>query len=328
MRMANEIQNGVKEANKTTGRNDKIDDLVFNSCFMGSAEVAMQMRNSADYILASENFVNGNAFEKWDNILKDVQKELESGKSFEPRKFASDMVEFFRKEEHDLKEEYPELTTFKESYLTLTAIESKKMDAVAENFAKLLDSVKQSNANKILFDSIKGAKNYKPTQNVPGGSGELYAQLKDFGSIMDNIVNSKDASESLKNAARQTKQAFEDAKVNEEHEGKGMEGSQGLTLWGPENYSDYIDNGASYKEYVNDFAEKSGWHKYLNDISAKIPKSTIAGHYRLTQSISMLESRLNITSLDDAAKQRIRKELDKQKLEFIENKKQSYFGNY
>jgi tetratricopeptide (TPR) repeat protein len=321
------ISGGLQDANEKTGRKDKFDTLVMNSCYMGSSQAVLQMKNVADFTLVSQNYVNGNAFKKWDTIIKDVQKDINDGKLFEGKKFASGMVDFFKKINKEVNENYPDFADFNETYLTMTAIENEKMGALADSFNSFLQTVKGGNANKQLFEAIDKARGYMPHEDVVGGSLEFFGQLKDMGSIIDNVRNSSETPDAVKKAAEELRKAFDEVIVNEQHEGQNMEGSQGLTLWGPTNYVDYSFYSSGYFNMVPDFVKRSGWKVYLDELVTKMPRKILADVTCITNEIQKIEMRLSSPNLDEKKKAELETSLKKYMDQYEQVKKDSYFGN-
>jgi hypothetical protein len=95
--IAESVQNGVSDANNKTKRNDRFGEIVFNSCYMANAEAALEMKDLSDISVVSENFASTSIFADWQYLLKNLQDDIEKDKSFNPEKFAVNMVEFYRK---------------------------------------------------------------------------------------------------------------------------------------------------------------------------------------------------------------------------------------
>jgi hypothetical protein len=263
--MKNAIENGVAESNYKTGRKDKIDILAFNACYMGGLEAASELKEVADISLLSENYALADIDSNWGTFIKNIQKDFDSGKLFEPYNFAYDYVERY-KDGSMAVDHYPK-EYVKYPYLTLTAVDNKKMSSLEDSWKKFLKVCKENGlTDKQLFTAIKQSKNYPSDNNLLG----FFDQIRDLGSILDNVKDSDEISVAVKNAAEEVKKCLEDAKINEQHNGEGMEGSQGLTIWAPAGYADYLILKDRYPECVPEFLNKTGWKDRLDEASEHI----------------------------------------------------------
>lgn len=325
-KMGDAIENGVKEANQKTGRDDKIDALVFNSCYMGSAEAAVEMKDAADISLVSENYATTGIFDEWSTLLGNIQKNLKDGKSFDARKFATDMVDYFRQKNLEVKENFPEFARWKRSYLTLSAIDNKKLDKMVKSWKKFNRTCKKFGvSDSQLFSEVKKAKNYPSGAYNPSQIFGFYDQIRDIGSIMDYVQKSENIPQPVKKAAKGVKDALYDAVIDEQHEGMGMEGSQGLTVWGPTNAIDVLLMKNGYDTDVPEFASKTGWSQRLQEAVNNVPKPIIGGFMKTLKNIREIKSKLRQEGISDEEKEKLEAQLQKERETALELKEKMDF---
>jgi hypothetical protein len=325
-KMADAINDGIEMASDGTGKEKKLDALIFNSCYMGNAEAMTEFKDSAAVTLASENYATTGIFDDWNKLMTDVKKDLKEGKPFDSRKLASDMVEEYRKENLETKENFPDFFPWRKSYLTLTALDNKKMDGLVGSWEKFNKSCKENNvSDKDLFTAVAQSKDYASGAYVPKQVFGFYDQIRDMGDIMDNVKKSETIPEAVKKAADGVKKALKDVIINEQHEGVGMEGSQGLTVWGPTNGVDVIFMGQGYTADVPNFAWKTGWSDRLVDALRNTPKPVTQQFVKNYNDINDLKRKLNAPGTPEEDKKGIQEQIDKLADENVELKKKMDF---
>ena len=325
-KMGEAITKGVETANKETGRHDKIDVLSFNSCYMGNTEALFEMKDAAKVTLASENYARSGIFGHWGMFLDAVSRDLESGESFDGKQFAKEIVEFYQNQGQEVKENFPEFSAWKESFLTLSAVDNEKLDNVAKSFGKFVKSVEKYKVpDHVLFKEVQGTKNYDSNAHNPSQVFGFYDTIRDMGDFMDNVRKNPDIPVEVKDQAGHVKEAMQEAIIAEQHEGKGMEGSQGLTFWGPTNAVDMLFMGQRYADDVGKFSKSTGWGKYLVAATREIPKETVSGFMESIGKMREINAKLQDPSLSEAEKKELTAQKDAENKKALEFKKEMDF---
>ncbi|MDQ7825502.1 MAG: clostripain-related cysteine peptidase [Candidatus Eremiobacteraeota bacterium] len=272
------IQEGTAEASKAMGAEQKVDALLFNSCYMGNLEAAYEMKGAADINIASENYSRGNMLHDWDDHITRVQDEIKSKGQFDAREFARDFVEYYRSEGKEVKENTPEFIRWKESYLTLTAIDNKKLDNVVGAWKGFVDACRKSKVpDHVLFSELAKSQGFNSSAFNPAQTiFAFYDMIKDIGDSMRLIGKNPAIPQTVKEEAAKVSQAVKDAVIAEQHEGKDMDNATGLTIWAPSNAVDIAYMADRYeKENVPTFAADTGYLAMLKDAAKKVDKKVL-----------------------------------------------------
>lgn len=279
------IQAGTNQANRTSGRNDFIDAVVFNSCYMGNLESINEMRNSADVVVASEMSAKSSVLTDWPDILGQVQKDIADGKEFDVRHFAKDFIDYYQKKGDDIKD-LPLMKKFsKEHYLTCAAVDTAKVDNVTASWKKFVDDWKSSGiSNEEVFKIIDGSKNYPSFAYSPEMLFD-YGTLRDLGDIAEKVSKSESLPQNIRDDAQAIKKALSEAIIAEQHTGYDMENSTGLSVWAPTNASDIALMAAPYGRRVPDFVQQTNWDKKLIDSVGSVDQKQLG---RFMNSIRMM----------------------------------------
>jgi hypothetical protein len=266
------LTDGVNNANATTGRNDSVDAILFNSCLMGNLEAVTQLQDNADVIIASEAMSKARVSRRLDNIISEVQENINESGSFDARQFAEDFVDYFRIEERNLF-----TGPDGKGFSTLSAIDTAKIPALLESFDNLLKTCDDEGVNN--YQIFKAAAD---TQHFGGEDGS-YRDIKDFGHFIKNIQNIEDIPDPVKEAASEVLIKLEEAVIDEQHiVGKNMhmsselENATGLTLWIPENSVSWdkfsgVYSEKGYYKNVPEFIDSSLWDNKVKEAADNIP---------------------------------------------------------
>lgn len=266
-KMNKAITEGVAQASKDTGEQKKLDAVVFNSCYMGNAESSYQMRNAADIIIGSENYSKG-TFSHWGDHLKRIEDGINTGGGFDKKAFAKDFIEYYREKGSDIKENFPEYSRWKETFLTLTAIDTSQMEKVTSSWKGFVDACKAGNVpeHEIFREFAKKPEYVSSSSSHKDSIFIFYDMIRDMGRIMENVRENPVIPESVKAEAAKVQAALNDAVIAEQHEGKNMDGSTGITVWAPTNAVDVAMMADRYeKENVPDFNAKTGYLSFLKN---------------------------------------------------------------
>jgi len=318
--MGEAVTKGVEAANQETGRSDKFDVAMFNSCYMGNIESLYEMKDIADVTVASENYARSGIFNHWGMFLDAVSRDLDGGKPFDGKQFSKEIVEFYKEQGKEIKENFPEFSNWKESYLTLSAVDNSKLDPLAKSFRKFVSKVREYKVpDHILFKEVANAKNYDSSAHNPSQIFGFYDTIRDLGSFMDNVHRNPDVPIAVKVVAAQVKEELKAALINEQHEGQGMEGSQGMTFWGPSNAVDVAFMGQRYGSDVGKFAKGTGWGRHLVRAMKEVPQEVMTGFMSNIQTIREINAKLkdeNITNEEKETLLAAKEAANKQALEF------------
>ncbi|MCE1248246.1 MAG: clostripain-related cysteine peptidase [Firmicutes bacterium] len=321
--MASAITKGTDSANTQTGRKDKIDVLAFNSCYMGNVEALTEMKDAASVTVASENYARTGIFGHWSSFLEAMSKDIEQGKPFEGKQFAKELVEFYRTQGKDIKQNFPEFSDWKESYLTLTAVDNSKLDQLAGSFGAFVKSVNQSKVpDNVLFRDVKGAKNYDSNAHNPSEVFGFYDTIRDLGSFMSNVKANPDMPIAVKAAADKVLSDMKEVIITEQHEGKNMEGSQGLTFWGPANATDIGFMNERYGDDTGKFAKSTGWSDKLKSAAMSVPQKTMKNFLETVARINDLRQKLADEALPAEDKAKLMAKLEQESTQAVDYKNQ------
>jgi hypothetical protein len=315
--VASAFESGIKKSNKKTGRKDKIDVIVFNSCLMGSLESEFEMKNSSDISLVSEDKPYASIFLDWQDHINNIQKNIDLKKSFDPYIFAFEYIEYYRN--MNINMEHTTGNT-RYGYPTLSAINHKMMDNFVDSWKELLDSCRVNGvSDKQLFTIIKNTKSYGSRAS------------KDIGSIIDNIKTSDEMPEPVRQAAEKSKEAFKQVILYEQHNRKTEGGSQGLTVWAPTNYVEYFMGRDKYTKQVPDFSNYIKWEDFIGETAERVPKKVKDNCKEVTKELKVMLDRITGKNLSpgdrDKLIEQINEILVKNREKIKTAKEQSDFAN-
>ncbi|MFH0802482.1 MAG: clostripain-related cysteine peptidase [bacterium] len=206
----------LKDAGKTAGK--EIDIVAFDACLMGQAEVAHQLKDSAKILIGSEENEAG-AATPFAPIMKDIQ---DGAATLTPQEVAKLYVYECAKQ--------PMAENFTP---TQSAIDLKKMDGVKASIDNLAKSLKESNVDKEVTREIISktqrycnAVYYKPYVD--------YRDLQDFAEKI--TADTRVGDQAVKKAAQDVIASVQGAVIAEEHTGKLVKDSHGMSIYLPDNY--------------------------------------------------------------------------------------------
>ncbi len=212
----------------------KIDIIGMDACYMAMVEVAYQIKDCAQIMVASEASIPGDGWQ-YDCILESLV--ANPGQSSE--QFASKIVNC-----------YYQQYAGSESGVTLSAIDLAGIDLLAGDISVL--------ANQIINDHATPKKNYREARNITqhynSGLGFEYIDLKDFVTKLKDYTYSNQVLQ----AANQINQTLQSSRViiSNTYCGSSVKNSHGLSIYFP--YYSY-DN---YYNYTN-FSQDTLWDEML-----------------------------------------------------------------
>lgn len=180
------LQKSIESAEKDTGR--KLDVLACDACLMGSTEAAYELRNNADYLVASEQV---EAFKSWPYKVI-LQKAFEEKKGVTAEELGSIVV--------------GESAGVPQDMLTMGLIDLSKMEEV-------------KNAAKALADQIIATKSsIAELKAIARKTQQFYLPVKDMYHFAQQIASSPSIDDKkLVDAAKSLMTSIESAVVKEEH---------------------------------------------------------------------------------------------------------------
>lgn len=291
------VQAGMHEANRDSGRNDKLDAIIFNSCYMGNLETVSQLRDAADITVASEMSARTEVFYHWPEVLTKVQTILKNKEEFVPRKLARDFVSFYKDVGETNSTRDPIVRRSKESYLTLVALDNKKIGALTDawkGFIQRWDELGVEDSK--IFADIKKSKNF-PSFAFSQETMFDYGTLRDIGSIALNVINDPNVPVLLKIECRNIRKTLRDAIIEEQHTGFNMEGASGLTVWAPTNAADISTMNAIYGDRVPQFVQETGWGDKLEDSVKNVDNQSLQEFVRTMQALGNIQKMFEVPGL-------------------------------
>jgi len=238
-----DITKAMKDAESKTGK--KIDILGFDACLMASTEVAYELRDAADFMVASQDVedVDGWPFSKLmaGKTLSNVAEKIKSRIPDDPKEFAKDLV---RSVELSPK-----------AIMTLSAVDLSKAKDLAEATDRLAACIQKTKVSPAVINEL-----------MDKSQGFFGESMKDVYDLADHIEKSQRIDdEKLKEAAARVKAAVKDAVIREDHT-EDYPGAHGLQIESStkEWHSQY---GTNYKD--TDFAKNTRWDEMLSQLDRK-----------------------------------------------------------
>ncbi|MCE1247857.1 MAG: clostripain-related cysteine peptidase [Firmicutes bacterium] len=226
----------LEKAKDNTGV--KLDIIGYDACLMGQSEVAYELKDVANYMVASpdsegaEGWPYNNMLDK--NILKNLNMALMAKFSLDPPALAKFIVRAASQDQNNLP--------------TMSAIELDKMDNVAKASNKLVEAVLASDTPPALLKTL-----VRKTQPFEG--------FKDHYDFCSRIVTSEDVKDvKLKEAAQGVMDSLYNAVMYEEHSSKSP-GGHGLSVHLPSYRATYQDE---YRQ--TQWAKDTKWDKMIDKL--------------------------------------------------------------
>lgn len=255
-----DFKKALDGAKNATGK--KLDLIGFDACLMAEFEVAYQLKDYANILIASEESEGGPG---WDytgvlkgkggvlgnmvlpQAIKETQQEMKK-KGFKftgtPEQLAKRVV--------DICAQHPELIP------TFSAIDLKKLEELKESTNKLADALQNTTDKDSIRKAIAASECY-------GDGWQPYRDIHDMKDMANKIID-KVSDEKVIVAAKQVIKSFESAIIaNENNPGKHPN-SFGLSIYAPVKLGDYEGFKDKYEEL--DFAQKSNWDEAIQTFAA------------------------------------------------------------
>ncbi|MCE7872167.1 hypothetical protein DYH09_17550 [bacterium CPR1] len=239
-----DIEAGMKEARQATGR--KIDVVGFDACLMASVEVAHQLRDEADFLVASEE-VEGGAGWPYHKILNpdmlaNLQGQLALRLNLTPREVCQHVVRTAKGNSGDLP--------------TMSATELSRLPALTQAVDGLAAAILTTQTPMSTLKSISS-------------STQGFTDYKDLYDFAERVNKSRDISDqALKDAAGQVVNKTREAVIFEQHASR-FSGAHGLTVELSPTFSLSEERSDSYSE--TKFAQDTRWAQAVSRIASGGP---------------------------------------------------------
>jgi hypothetical protein len=188
-----QIAEAFAKTEKETGV--KPDVVHMAACLMASTESAYEIKNTANYLVASEEMGTTLGF-KYAGIVDKIQQELADGKEITGETIAKDIVDFYS----DKPGAFP----------TKSAIDLSKMDSVKDAMGGFAEKLRKTPTSKeVLAEVIEKSQNFSRKHYM-----EFYAHTRDLSSVAEQIIKSdKITDEELKASAKVVMEAVKGAVI-------------------------------------------------------------------------------------------------------------------
>jgi hypothetical protein len=235
------IEKAFKLAKEKTGK--CVDVLALNSCLMGNAETAYAVRDSVNYIVASEETISMKNW-NYEELGASLKKESD-GDGLTIEEALTALVECQQNE-----------------YLhTTSVIDCSKLSDFGMRLKSFADRLIYTDTPvSVIKESIGNAQHYKMTR--PEDEDEPEAQMRDIVSIAEEIKNNDSVNdEELKKSADEIIEFIRNELViYEEHDEAGrFDRSNGLSIYAPVNGAD--DYEKIYRSFS--IAKDTNWDKVI-----------------------------------------------------------------
>ncbi|MDQ7826091.1 MAG: clostripain-related cysteine peptidase [Candidatus Eremiobacteraeota bacterium] len=241
-----QLKQALADAEAITGK--KIDIVGFDACLMAEAEVAHELKDNANILLASEESESGPGW-TYSPMLggKTLTEALERMRLMKldatPAEFAKIVVDVNKQHNDDIP--------------TFSALDLTKMNEFTGSANTLAEAIIASKDKTAIKSAIKTAENY--------GSGYTpYKDLRDAYDMADKIVKSKSITdENVKNAAKGMMEAVNTMVIANESNPQSYPDSHGISIYTPTTVG---ASGPGYGYKNLGFAKDTKWDEMLSSL--------------------------------------------------------------
>jgi hypothetical protein len=232
------IKKAIKDAEDILGR--KLDMVGFDCCLMANTEVAYELKDTANYLVASEESEGGAGWPYTkvltEQALKSLQEALKTRINVEPKEFVTKIIE--------------DASTVQGDLPTLSSIDLGKMDNVAQKIDGFAGAILDT---KTPMSDLKSL--VSKTQSFSG--------FKDIYDFCDKVVKQEAIQdENLKAAAKEVIASLDEAILANEHK-ESYPGAHGLQI----ELKTYGGPSSAYKDLA--FARDTKWGQAISKIAGK-----------------------------------------------------------
>ncbi|MGV8122747.1 MAG: clostripain-related cysteine peptidase [Candidatus Xenobiia bacterium LiM19] len=235
-----DLEKAIKDAEAQTGK--KLDVLGFDCCLMANTEVAYQLKDTADFMVASEESEGGLGW-PYNNVLNEkvlagIQEALRHKINVPPKEFAKKITEDAEGVQGDLP--------------TMSTIDLSRMNEVAQKMNTFSQSILDT---RTPMNELRGLA--ARTQEFSG--------FKDIYDFTQKVAEStRITDEKLKSAAKDVMASLDKAVIAEQHSAQ-YRGSHGLQI----ELTTYGSPSSEYKELA--FARDTKWGEAMTRIGQRVP---------------------------------------------------------
>jgi hypothetical protein len=233
-----EFRQLLAEVKKALGK--KLNLLVLDACMMGQIEVASEVSENAEILVASEALVPLDGLP-----YSEAFQPVITNPTLKPKEFARAIVE-----------------AYADSYnggsqgtipVTLSAIDLTRLENFNQDLAELSDYIKNS-ATDSIFVSGRNTVQTFPEDNI-----RLPRPTDDYIDLYDFLLKTKSIASGRYSPVLQ---AFDSLILANRSVGTYYPQAKGLAAWFPDNYLRFKQRAPIYQNLI--FADKTGWQEFLN----------------------------------------------------------------
>lgn len=248
-----QMREAFEKVELNTGVKPKI--IGYDACLMAGTEVAYELRDRADILLASQETESGPGW-TYNEMLQDkkkfeasvfeaiqkTQEKLENNRGINvpPEEFAKTVVEVNAKHNDDIP--------------TFSAVDLHAMNNLKEKVDGLADAIIKTDDKASVKQAILKAENY-------GGGWDPYKDMRDLDHVARNVIATS-SDENLKKASEDVRKALNEAVMFNEVNPQEHPESKGLHIYAPSK-----SLGPNYRELQ--FTKDSKWEKALASLGVK-----------------------------------------------------------
>jgi len=248
-----DLAKAIADAEKITGK--KIDIIGFDACLMAETEIAHELKDKANILLASEESEGGPGW-TYDSMLggKTMGEALEQMRLMKldatPEQFAKIVVDVNKNHNRDIP--------------TFSAVDLTKMDGLTSATNTLAEAIIASGDKAAIKTAIKSSEAY--------GSGYTpYKDLRDEYDMAEKMIKSTGISDkNVKKAAQAVIDSIKSVIIANENNPSSHPNSHGVSIYAPTTAG---ASGPGYGYKNLDFAKKTKWDEAIaslgkSDVSA------------------------------------------------------------
>lgn len=238
------IKKALKEAETETGIPKDNIILGFDACLMGQTEVAYELRNVANIMIASEEAIGGNGW-PYEGILKNNKFDKIKSSYSGPEAMK-------RMAEHIIDES----KKTQKSTFTMSAIDLTKMNKVKDAIDGLGKALLKTDEPLSRIRRI-----IQLSQHYTSGFEERpFSEMRDIYDLAERLSRSKVVNDTkLQQAAIKVMKSIEDAVIKEQHQKEDVGDSHGLSIYAPITKGGY--DGFNYDRL--ELAKDTSWDEAM-----------------------------------------------------------------
>jgi hypothetical protein len=238
-----ELKFALNEIKNRLGK--KVSLLCFDACLMAMAEVADEIADGADIMLAAQDQ------NPWDGLpYHDIFSYLTNNPSISPQNYARQIVNLWIASYNNGSQGY-ETCTF-------SAVDLSKFRQARDKFSQTCHLLIENAYTQAMRDARNQTQTFS-IEHIPPMPSDDYIDLIDF---LDQSLTAI-TSPAHKINIEKTIQDFQSAVIQSQQNGSYLDKAKGISVWFPDNYLTLKNN---YLEYQNlTWSKQINWLKFLNN---------------------------------------------------------------